>query len=1178
MHAPQSPSIEEIYAESPSINLVVMDEAGSIVYVNRCFHRTTGLAAGAALGRWFPDLLHGLEDGERKDWLARRFQNLQGLTAEDAWSRPDGTPVPVRQTCIPVDTPEGRRLYCWGRDISEERLISQRAAETSFQNRALAEGILALSLCHSEEDLMQVLLGRAGVILECPHWTVGRVLPGNPPKEVELLAFTPALHARFLDAIQGMHLPILDSPFSRVLYHDKQLSFVRDSQIEANHLNPLFVETFGVRSFLGVPLLADGQILGVLFAVAFLNEPALDLSDAQFSSLQNLARVAALAWNRLTAQKQLLAQVARAERLNRQLLDFQAATTEVAQDQDFDRVLKVLMDMVSGASHIDACEIYRLDPARGVLERLAHTGLTGDVVALFQEIPLEGEGRALSGEAAARAETVVVPDIQAFPRAQEAKLRLFQAGLHSSVSIPLKSHQGKVLGVFTVLSRRAGEPEPEALAQMEYFASLAALALDRVDLAARLQRELAQRTQSEALYRTLVEESLQGVYLIQDGVFTYTSPALEQLLGYPPGTGPGLGVPEVIHPDDRPMVLENMRRRLEGEVTTIRSQFRVIQKDGTVLPVEVQGSRVDFEGRPAILGVIQDMRGPLAAQQALQRSVEQARLLAESAQAFSLAQNREELLQALFQGARNLTGLPHWWYNRFDPATRASLTIAWSPELLGRFSAEEIQSPIPLDEYPMREDVHLNRASIWIADCREVPEFPADYLAKVPHRSLVAVPMVHGGEAVGALFGGTFDEEPVLALTQDQVETLQSLATSAGLALSRLQALSDVAAREAEYRQLFDQAAEAILIGEVDGTWVMANDAACSLFGYAREEMVGKRAGFSSPEFQPDGRRSREVLDELARMGREGRSGGFEFTSYRKDGSLVHTELSVAPLFKDGRTMVQVVLRDRTEARRAAQERAELEIQLFEAQKLESLGLMASGIAHDFNNLLMGVLGHAGVVLEELGAGHPLAHHVQSIQASANRASDLTRQLMAYTGRGRFHHDQLDLSMEVRECLQLLESTLPAGASVGLRLSPDLPAIDGDHLQIQQVLANLLLNAAESFGDRAGRVTLTTSAARLDDAGLAGLLGGRALAPGTFVRLDVEDDGPGMDEATRARIFEPFFTTKFQGRGLGLPAVLGIVRGHGGGLAVRSAPGQGTTVSIVFPAVTEAGRDRGANP
>jgi PAS domain S-box-containing protein len=1166
MAATNQPSIEEIYAESPSINLVVMDEQGTIVFANRCFHRTAGLPYGEALGRWFPGLLHEVPEPARRDWLALRLRSQQGLTAEDAWTRPDLTAVPVRQTCIPVDTPMGRRLYCWGRDISEERFVSSRAAETSFQNRVLAEGILALSLCHTEEELMQVLIGRAAAILDCPNWTVGRVLPGEPPREVELLAFTPALHARFLDSIQGMHLPILDSPFSRVLYQDKQLSFVRDSQVEAHQLNPNFVETFAIRSFLGIPLLGDGRVAGVLFAVAFLNEAALDPSDAQFASLQNLVRVAALAWNRLGVQKQLQAQVERTERLNRKLLDFQAAATEVAQDQDFDRLLRVLMDMVSGAHHIDACEIYRLDAKQGVLRRLAHTGLTEELVALFEEVPLAGEGRALSGEAAAKGETVLVPDIQAFPRAEAAKRLFFQAGLHSGVSIPLKGHRGGVLGVFTVSSHRVGEPSPEAMAQMEYFASLAALALDRADLDRRLQEELAQRSQSEALYRTLVEESLQGVYLIQDGVFRYSSPALEALLGYEPGSGSGLPVAAVIHEEDMPFVAENMRRRLEGEVSTIRSTFRVRCRDGSVMPVEVQGSRVDFEGRPAILGVIQDIRQRLAAQEALQRSVEQARLLSESAQAFSLAQNEGELLQALFQGARNLTGLPHWWHNRFDPATRSSLTTAWSPELLERFTAQEIQAPIPLDEYPMREDLHLNRSSIWIPDCQSVPEFPAAYLAKVPHRSLVAVPMVQGGEAVGALFGGTFGDEPILDLSEDQIGTLRSLSTSAGLALSRLRALGEVAAREAEYRQLFDQAAEAILIGEIDGTWVMANDAACALFGFSREEIVGQRAGFSSPEIQPDGRPTSEAVDMFRRLGREGRSGGFDFTSFRKDGTLIHTELSVAPLYKEGRTLVQVVLRDRTESKRAEEEKAILERQLFEAQKMESLGVMAGGIAHDFNNLLMGVLGHAGVLMEELGPEHPLGAHVQTIQKAAHRASDLTRQLLAYTGRGQFHQDDLDLSMEVREMLQLLEVALPRNVALELDLAPELPAVQGDHVQIQQVLANLLINASEAIADRPGWVRITTTPLNLSALELAAALPGQDLDPGVFVRLEVRDNGAGMEEATLARCFEPFFTTKFQGRGLGLPAVLGIVRGHRGAVKVESTPGTGTCCSVYFPA------------
>jgi PAS domain S-box-containing protein len=760
---------------------------------------------------------------------------------------------------------------------------------------------------------------------------------------------------------------------------------------------------------------------------------------------------------------------------------------------------------------------------------------------------------------------VVVPDIQAFPRAQAARERYLAEGFRASVSVPLRSHRGTVLGAFTVSSRAAGAPSPEAMDQIEFFANLAGLALDRVDLAARLQVEHVQRTQTEALYRTLVEDGLDGVYLVQDGKFQYASAKLEQTLAYGPGELLGMPMERIIHPEDLPRVVENLRRRLTGEVSTLRYPVRAIRKDGAEIPVEVQGSRVMFEGRPAVLGVAHDNRDRVATQAALQKNSERARILAESAQAFGLAQDEASLLQALFQGAQNLTGLPHWWHNRYDAAARASVTTHWSPELSARFSEDRLTAPILLQDNPMREDPHLNRACVWIEDCREVPEFSSTYLAEIPHRAMLAVPMPEGLGPAGALFGGTFADEPAVVLDEDQIGAVRSLAGSAGLALSRLRALAEAQARETEYRQLFDQAAEPVLIAELDGTWVRVNQAACAVFGYTEAEFLGKRAGFSSPEVQPDGRPTRDVLALFTAMGREGRRGGFDFTSCRKDGTLIHCELSVAPLQKEGRTLVQVVLRDRTEARRAAEEKAALERQLYEAKKMESLGVMASGVAHDFNNLLMGVLGNAGMALEELGPAHPLAANLQAIQDAAHRASDLTRQLMAYTGRGQFSLDELDLSMEVREMRQLLEAGLPPGITLELDLAPEMPSFEGDHHQVQQVLANLLVNATEAIGDQAGWVRITTTPVRLGAADIAADLPGQELEPGDFVRLEIRDSGPGMDPSLVGRVFEPFFTTKFQGRGLGLPAVLGIVRGHRGGVKLDSAPGAGTRCAIYFP-------------
>jgi signal transduction histidine kinase len=218
----------------------------------------------------------------------------------------------------------------------------------------------------------------------------------------------------------------------------------------------------------------------------------------------------------------------------------------------------------------------------------------------------------------------------------------------------------------------------------------------------------------------------------------------------------------------------------------------------------------------------------------------------------------------------------------------------------------------------------------------------------------------------------------------------------------------------------------------------------------------------------------------------------------------------------------------------------------------------------------MGVLGHAGVILEELGPDHPLQRHLEAIQVSAGRASDLTRQLMAYTGRGQFHHDLMDLGIEVREALQLLERSLPKHVALTLEIALDLPPVEGDHAQVQQVLSNLLQNAVEALGNQEGRVRISVRPDCLDPDQARARIPGLPLAPGSYGVIEVLDDGPGMAPEIQARIFEPFFTTKFQGRGLGLPAALGIVRGHRGGIGVESAPGGGTRVTVYLPAASRA--------
>ena len=256
---------------------------------------------------------------------------------------------------------------------------------------------------------------------------------------------------------------------------------------------------------------------------------------------------------------------------------------------------------------------------------------------------------------------------------------------------------------------------------------------------------------------------------------------------------------------------------------------------------------------------------------------------------------------------------------------------------------------------------------------------------------------------------------------------------------------------------------------------------------------------------------------------------------------------------------------DVSELVRAREKATEKERELFHAQKLESLGVLAGGIAHDFNNMLTAVQGSVSVASLMLDPRSPAQSALQDALAAVRRAHELTRQLLAYSGKGRFSLRRLNLSRHVAELTRLLETTLPKKTRLVTSLAENLPAVLGDPAQVQQVAMNLVLNAGEAIDEGAGVVTVTTALASVD-ASLAARLTPQGLPLGPYVVLEVRDAGRGMDAATLARIFDPFFTTKFTGRGLGLAAVLGIVKGHHAGLLVESEPGAGTTFRVYFPA------------
>jgi len=302
-----------------------------------------------------------------------------------------------------------------------------------------------------------------------------------------------------------------------------------------------------------------------------------------------------------------------------------------------------------------------------------------------------------------------------------------------------------------------------------------------------------------------------------------------------------------------------------------------------------------------------------------------------------------------------------------------------------------------------------------------------------------------------------------------------------------------------------------------------------------------------------------------------------------------------ARLVACGEDEVLSFIRDITDRKQHEQEKLELERRVQHSQKLESLGVLAGGIAHDFNNILVGILGNADLARQDLTADSPALASVKAIEQAARRAAELAGQMLAYSGRGHFVIEPVQLNTLLRESAELLKASTSRKAVLEYNLASDLPTFEGDITQIRQVVMNLIINASEAIGDRRGTITLTTKYRKLGPADLnsygedmtSNL--GQPLREGGYVVMRVSDNGCGMDDETRTRLFEPFFSTKFTGRGLGMSAVLGITQGHRGGIKVSSEPGKGSTFEVILPANepgvgeasaggSEAEDDLGASP
>jgi PAS domain S-box-containing protein len=382
------------------------------------------------------------------------------------------------------------------------------------------------------------------------------------------------------------------------------------------------------------------------------------------------------------------------------------------------------------------------------------------------------------------------------------------------------------------------------------------------------------------------------------------------------------------------------------------------------------------------------------------------------------------------------------------------------------------------------------------------------------------------------------------------IEEFNQLSANLQLMSSRLQE------SEMLYRELFEHTPDGIVLWSIpDLRPLQFNPAAHNMLGYSSEEFSS--LSVTDLEYLQNAEQRAEILAVLQRDG----TASFESTYRKKSNDHCHVLVSLKMIKLAGQQVILSIRRDLAKVKQAEAERSKLEQQL-----LQSLGVLAGGIAHDFNNILMTIIGNADLALMRINKESPAIENLNQIEQAAARAADLAKQMLAYSGKGRFVVEALDLNVLLEEMLHMLQVSISKKAVLRFNLHQPLPLIEADATQMRQIVMNLVINASEAIGDRSGTIAISSGCMDCDHNYLKNVWLDENLSDGLYVYLEVSDTGCGMDKETLSRIFDPFFTTKFTGRGLGMAAVLGIVRGHKGAIKVYSEPGKGTTFKVLLPA------------
>ena len=651
-----------------------------------------------------------------------------------------------------------------------------------------------------------------------------------------------------------------------------------------------------------------------------------------------------------------------------------------------------------------------------------------------------------------------------------------------------------IAALHEVIAMPHAAPQPKALPEVELLKEY------NERLVSKLKGKNTELMAAEVKFRALVEQSIVGIYIVQDDQFVYVNPGMQKIFGWSEAEMTSRTVSDFIVPEEHALARENISKRISGAVPSTRYVLRVLHQSGTVLQVEVHSSLTDYNGRPAVMGMLVDITELRVAEADLRRS------------------------ETELKEAQRIARIGSWeWVISTDK-------ITWSEELYGIVGLDPSVPSPGFDGMPrfyVPEDWERLRAAV-----ERTLQTGAPYELDLQ--------MIH---ADGTIIWTTTRGEAV----RDQGGTLVGLR---GTALDITERKRAEESRRLQSAAL-NAAADAIIITDRAGGVEWFNPAFTQLTGYTAEEAIGKNVR----DLVKSGKHGQAFYKDLWDTILAGRPWHGEIINRRKDGSLYTEEQVVTPIPDASGAITHFIA-----IKEDITERLQLEAQYRQSQKMEAIGQLAGGVAHDFNNLLTVIMGNTDLLLSDTSANDPKRGPLTDVRTAAERAADLTRQLLAFSRKQILEPKLVDVHEVVSGIEKMLRRLIGEDVELATDLAADPSWVKVDPGQLEQVVMNLVMNARDAM-PRGGRLTIRT----------------RTLDPGEPVDLEetaspkvaisISDTGTGIPPEVKTHLFEPFFTTKGigKGTGLGLATVFGIVKQSGGDITVESKPGKGATFTVILP-------------